>query len=523
MTSLLNDRVRNTKWPVGWLWLAGGCSGIVLFLDTAGANPAPPEPYPIVTAVMLAVLGATLGIVLAAVCGAGVPGKAFWLLGATLGCIGSGLAIWCWDVACETFVGADVRGNLSAHETLFTTIGLAAGLLGGIVVGRWARGMNASTAVGARIGSSIGILVATGLVLWVVPPSPKLPVAVTLVAALAIGWIMVSACGSFGIAIGALYKRKQQRECLEPSLRRGAFVAIAVALLALCILPRVLAPKAGLGTEKLTLSGFPAAPDAADIARLDALSIEVVLADPPPSSLNPGEMKFEPLNSAEIQRFKWPYYRLLAEELGRHPAAFIRAAGLRRVVLVKQLQARPAAIACLIPVGGLADRALGTIYLDPNYGFDPTSPNGIATVGRHMAQHELFHLVQPKLFGTVYDDSRWLMANPPAFSYGSLGAEAYAPGNLGVTHPSQGFVNYYAMTSQEEDQAEVFAAMQLPEERRVLDEWAVKDTAIRAKMAYLQDFYGALCRTENTTRPGHLEEKLLDREEDHGGRRIIVR
>ena len=66
------------------------------------------------------------------------------------------------------------------------------------------------------------------------------------------------------------------------------------------------------------------------------------------------------------------------------------------------------------------------------------------------------------------------------------------PGEL-FRAPVPGFVTYYAMESPAEDRAELFAALMIASQRRVVRRWMEKDPVLRQKVHALQAAVTALC------------------------------
>ena len=92
-----------------------------------------------------------------------------------------------------------------------------------------------------------------------------------------------------------------------------------------------------------------------------------------------------------------------------------------------------------------------------------------------------------------YYDPTWAHFNSPNFRYGSGGASMQA-GHLSIfNHPALGFVNHYAMSGLEEDKAEIFAALMVPEERQQLANWIKQgDYVLKQKRDYMRAFIQSL-------------------------------
>lgn len=166
---------------------------------------------------------------------------------------------------------------------------------------------------------------------------------------------------------------------------------------------------------------------------------------------------------------------LLDAETVRWPAALVQEAQLKRIALVKNLavtgQERFA----------MPDAGSGTLYFDIYHG------RTASAYQRHCIHHEFHHLVDFGRTGNFYpDDREWVALNPPGTRYGTGGANARESHVTVLNHPADGFVNEYAMSAQEEDRAEIFAVLMVPDERKLVEEWAETDTHLAAKIRMME-------------------------------------
>ncbi|PIW64719.1 MAG: hypothetical protein COW13_00590, partial [Candidatus Omnitrophica bacterium CG12_big_fil_rev_8_21_14_0_65_50_5] len=113
---------------------------------------------------------------------------------------------------------------------------------------------------------------------------------------------------------------------------------------------------------------------------------------------------------------------------------------------------------------------------------------------RHSIHHELFHMMAMQTPGYQTEEKSWSDWNPAGFAYGeqTKSWRELNPVNTGA--PNQlGFVTDYAMTSVEEDKAEVFACLMQDKHRMLITRWAEKDAVIRKKIQAIKDFVAACC------------------------------
>lgn len=142
------------------------------------------------------------------------------------------------------------------------------------------------------------------------------------------------------------------------------------------------------------------------------------------------------------------YVNLLLEELSIYPSVFIRAIGLRRILLCAWLtrdgQAREAVM----------DLQRSELYLDV------VRSEGKPCYLRYIIHHEIFHLFDHVDDNEVLRDVSWSALNPIGFAYGHGGRAMQEVPDVGaLTNDIYGFTTKYATSGPEEDKAEVFAAM----------------------------------------------------------------
>ena len=195
----------------------------------------------------------------------------------------------------------------------------------------------------------------------------------------------------------------------------------------------------------------------------------------------------------EVPRAVWPgvtfdtidhdsallaYVRLFDEEFRKYTPAFIRASGLKTVAFVSDLkyagQERWA----------VPDFVHETLYLDVGVRFARDE-----VFQRRVIHHEFYHLLEEEWNGDPYfKDPAWAALNTSDHRYGAGGA-ANRDRRLSLfNHPAPGFVSRYAMTGLEEDKAEVWAAMFVPELWQPLSAWMEEDAILRAKVEFLETF-----------------------------------
>lgn len=177
-----------------------------------------------------------------------------------------------------------------------------------------------------------------------------------------------------------------------------------------------------------------------------------------------GDITGEGVSDAEVAAYR----RFFDPEWRRYPPAVLRLSGLREVRFCRELAfagQRRAAV---------PDFERDVLYLDVERGRH--SP----TYLRKVIHHELFHVLDWKDDGRLYEDPLWAALNPPGFRYGNGGVNAQndAGGSV-LRHDLPGFLTTYSLAGVEEDKAEVFAHLMLDPE--VVEERSRRDPVLRAK------------------------------------------
>jgi hypothetical protein len=194
--------------------------------------------------------------------------------------------------------------------------------------------------------------------------------------------------------------------------------------------------------------------------------------------LDSSAISFLPLGSAD-SRSAAAHLRLYAEEFAKYPQPLLRRVNLEWVAFVKDLK-----------VGG--DRRAAT-YLNawavhtmaPSGGmvYDVRQGASDETYLRWTLHHEFFHFVDSAV-STEAERARWLALNPGGFRYTGRDV-AYSQR---LDHPAPGFVTGYAMSSDWEDRAELFAALFAEHAHPRLRAIAQSDPIVRHKLRRLIRF-----------------------------------
>ena len=210
-------------------------------------------------------------------------------------------------------------------------------------------------------------------------------------------------------------------------------------------------------------------------ATAEKLKLAVVTESPTfPAKTTHGDIDGAAADEASVRS----YASIFAFEMAMYPPEVIRKSRLKAVVFCKNLsfagQHRTA----------VPDFEHDTLYLD-------------VTRGRHddryvrkVIHHEIFHIIDLRDDGRLYEDERWAGLNPPGFKYGPGGAKLQDDPTVTTTGKDEpGFVNRYAASGVEEDKAEVFAHMMV--EPKAVAARLEKDKYVRAKVERMRELLSA--------------------------------
>ena len=121
--------------------------------------------------------------------------------------------------------------------------------------------------------------------------------------------------------------------------------------------------------------------------------------------------------------------------------------------------------------------------------YDYSRSSGNEQKIRHNIHHEIYHMLGSRHPFWKEHSTDWQVLNRPGFAYNP---EEYNPHGQNpinsMAPPEPGFITNYAMASAEEDRAEMYASLMLPEERRLLEQWALKDKILFRKVELMKEF-----------------------------------
>lgn len=196
----------------------------------------------------------------------------------------------------------------------------------------------------------------------------------------------------------------------------------------------------------------------------------------PPHSSYPGS-NFTVL-SIEDEEGLAEYVLIFYDEFNRYPQDFIKNVDLRKVAFVKNLSIDGQYLAAE------PDSDQEILFYDIYLG------NDYEGYQQEVIHHEFYHMIEEEINGDAYyKDPIWASFNDPDFKYGSGGALAYDdPEYTDAIPESGGFISGYSTYGLEEDKAEIFANLMIPELSVKLYSLAENDDVLNKKITYMKDF-----------------------------------
>jgi hypothetical protein len=185
-------------------------------------------------------------------------------------------------------------------------------------------------------------------------------------------------------------------------------------------------------------------------------------------------MNYKPIQSEANAN---AYVDLFIEEFTKYPVDFIKACKLKRVEIVDKLAI------------GTQFRAAVPNYKDEVLLYDVSYVHNERYV-RHVVHHEFYHMLEEEWNGDpYYRDPNWAIMNEKDFKYGTGGADAYGRGDVwSFVHPKPGFLNVYSTYGLEEDKAEIWAVLFVPENWKLVKPLVADDAILRGKVGYMREF-----------------------------------
>jgi hypothetical protein len=239
----------------------------------------------------------------------------------------------------------------------------------------------------------------------------------------------------------------------------------------------------------LALSTFALAQDdAAKAERIEAL--KPLLTVPTTEKIDGLDQytTYKPISEENKQKAE-ELARLFLEEFSKYPTEFVKASKLKTVAIVQDLA-----------VGGQRRAAVPLAHsemlmYDVNYLYN-------RLYMRYVVHHEYYHMLEEQWNGSFYfKDPKWAAFNETDFKYGPGGAEAYNKGGdlVSPTFPRKGFITGYSLYGLEEDKADTWANLFIPEYWRRIEPVLATDEIIRAKVDYLKAFAKSKCPAMDDT------------------------
>lgn len=194
------------------------------------------------------------------------------------------------------------------------------------------------------------------------------------------------------------------------------------------------------------------------------------------------QVTFQPVLPANQQKLD-AHIEMFLDEFSKYPLDFVAVSKLRKVAFVEQL------VNDGIHVAANPYAAAEILLLDVSFMSDQWYP-------RYVLHHEFFHMLEEEWNGSFYfKDPKWAAFNEPGFTYGSGGKSAYGSGRdvTSFKHSRRGFINEYSTYGMEEDRADLWAAMMVPEIWKMVAPFVESDSILLAKTKYLRELARSKC------------------------------
>ena len=211
-------------------------------------------------------------------------------------------------------------------------------------------------------------------------------------------------------------------------------------------------------------------------------NIDLEYKNPPNSSYSGSNfVVLSPNDEPELAKYVAIFYK----EFNKYPQDFIKNINLRGVAFVKNLS-----------VDGQY-RAAEPDFTNEVLFYDIYLGNDIEEYQKETINHEFYHMIEEEINGdgyyenltwVSYEDLTWASFNDPNFKYGSGGALAYDDPEYAKKVPETGFISVYSTYDLEEDKAEVFTNLMVPELAKEMYSKAVNDSILDKKVKYMKDF-----------------------------------
>jgi hypothetical protein len=181
----------------------------------------------------------------------------------------------------------------------------------------------------------------------------------------------------------------------------------------------------------------------------------------------------------EYYEYLFNYIKLLDKEFAKYPQPYLRTTRLRAVVLVRLLTNSGGYLVAAIP-----DFYRKVLFLDFKRGIYSKNYQ------EHTIHHDFFHMVERELGeNSKINNDIWQNYDPKA-KYGKTGwTKINSKSHDGLmNHPEPGFSSNYGKTAIEEDKAQIYGQLFIPEYSKKLLKWSQSDKVLAKKITHIKSF-----------------------------------
>lgn len=174
--------------------------------------------------------------------------------------------------------------------------------------------------------------------------------------------------------------------------------------------------------------------------------------------------------------FLLKYLYLLQKELSKYPESFLNDISINEVLIVKNLFYYSKA------AEGAYNPKNKILILD----FLRSKDNPI--VQTHNIHHEIYHVFTAN-YDYYLNINKWSAFNEATFKYSQDYNKFYKINSrFKPQQINKGFISLYSMSSPLEDMAEIYAALMIKSQAKLLNDWAKDDEILKKKIDFIKDF-----------------------------------
>ena len=202
-----------------------------------------------------------------------------------------------------------------------------------------------------------------------------------------------------------------------------------------------------------------------------------IITNKKPDKMSWDGINFDLIDDKDLDSLN-EFYKIFQKEFCKYAPELVKKSGVKRIYLVKNMTWNNN------PLPGFPDGDMNNITYDIKLGMSNL------IYKKHIIHHEFYHIIENNIFGTAfYKDPKWIEIGNK-FNYGDGGIDAYGKNTdvYSLNHPYPGMINLYSTYAVEEDKAEIFSILFMPEELEITSKWCKDDNILNNKIKYMKKF-----------------------------------